>query len=45
MYQDKEEALKELEVAKKILDETPVPLTEEKTKDRVWNIAPYGNYY
>lgn len=45
MYQDKKEAQKELEVAKKILEETPVSLTEEKTKERVWNIAPYDNYY
>lgn len=45
MYQDRAEAEKELEVAKKIFEETPPPLNEEKTNYRVWNIAPYGNYY
>lgn len=45
MYQDKTEAQKELEVAKKILDDIPEALTEEKTKYRVWNIAPYDEYY
>src|SRR5699024_5660458 len=44
MYQDKEEASRELEVAKQILEDIPKALTEEDTKYRVWNIAPYDRY-
>lgn len=45
MYQSRAEAQKELDVARKILAETGEPITEEDTADRVWNIAPYENYY
>lgn len=45
MYQDKEEAGRELEIAKKILADIPGPITEEISKERVWNIAPYKNYF
>src|SRR5690625_1857319 len=45
MYQDKEEAQRELEVARKILKDIPEELTKEKTKERIWNIAPYDKYY
>lgn len=45
MYQSRAEAQKELDVARKILAETDEPITEEDTADRVWNIAPYENYY
>lgn len=45
MYQDKEEAERELDVAKKILQDIPEELSEEKRKERVWNIAPYDHYY
>lgn len=45
MYQDKEEAQKELEVAKKILDDVPREVTKEKAEERVWNIASYDKYY
>ena len=44
MYQDKEEAEKELEVAKKILSETPASLREEHLEGRVWNRLPYDRY-
>lgn len=45
MYQDKEEAEQELAVARKILSQLPEDITDEKTRERVWNIAPYDNYY
>ncbi len=44
MYQDKAEAQRELEVAKKILGDIPAGLTEEDLKYRVWNILPYHRY-
>lgn len=44
MYQDKEEAEKELEIAKKILDETPPSLKEDHFKERIWNRLPYHRY-
>ncbi|HEY4534983.1 MAG TPA: hypothetical protein VIG71_03320 [Enteractinococcus sp.] len=45
MYQSREEAQKELDVARRILSETGEPITEEDTAARVWNIAPYDRYY
>ncbi|WNK18781.1 sulfate adenylyltransferase [Halomonas piscis] len=45
MYQDREEAEKELAVARRVLEELSVPVDEEKTRERVWNIAPYDSYY
>lgn len=44
MYQDKEEAEIELEVAKQILNETPPSLREEQLEKRVWNRLPYHRY-
>lgn len=45
MYQDKAEAQRELEVAKKILEDRPKAVTAEKAKERIWNIASYDKYY
>lgn len=45
MYQDRAEAERELEVAKKILEDAPKPVTKENSEERVWNIAPYDHYY
>src|SRR5690625_2223707 len=44
MYQDKGEAKQELEVARKILNETPKALREEDLEDRVWNRLAYHRY-
>ncbi|MBA6411816.1 sulfate adenylyltransferase [Parahaliea sp. F7430] len=44
MYQDKAEASKELEAAKKMLKEIPPALSPEDTEYRVWNIADYDHY-
>lgn len=45
MYQDKAEAQRELDVAEKILEDAPTPVTEEKAKERIWNIASYDKYF
>ncbi|MFC0302577.1 sulfate adenylyltransferase [Virgibacillus soli] len=44
MYQDKEESGRELEVAKKILDDIPKPFREEDLAYRTWNALPYNRY-
>ena len=44
MYQNKEEAQKELEVARKILEDIPAPLRKEEIQYRVWNPLPYHRY-
>lgn len=44
MYQDKEEAERELEVAKKILDDIPKTLRNDDLKYRTWNPLPYKRY-
>lgn len=44
MYQDKKEAEKELEVAKKILEDIPSSLDKEKLSYRTWNPMPYDKY-
>ncbi|MCG7337224.1 sulfate adenylyltransferase [Sporosarcina sp. ACRSM] len=44
MYQDKEEAQRELEVAKQILSDIPKVLTEEELQYRTWNLLPYNRY-
>lgn len=44
MYQDQEEAKRELEVAKKILEEIPRPLEEKEYGYRLWNTLPYQRY-
>lgn len=44
MYQGREEAEKELEVAKRIFDDIPSPLRSEDLEYRVWNPLPYKRY-
>lgn len=44
MYQDREEAEKELDVAKKILHDIPKALYDEDVAYRVWNPLPYERY-
>lgn len=44
MYQDKEEALRELEVAKKILEDIPSALRPQELEYRTWNTLPYHRY-
>ncbi|KXH81843.1 sulfate adenylyltransferase [Sporosarcina sp. HYO08] len=44
LYQDKEEAQRELDVAKKILEDIPKVITEERFQERVWNVLPYERY-
>jgi len=45
MYQDRAEALKELEVARRILEEMQTPVHEpERFKERVWNPMEYSEY-
>ncbi|MCJ8008845.1 sulfate adenylyltransferase [Lederbergia wuyishanensis] len=44
MYQDKEEAGQELEVAKKILSDIPKALRDEDITYRSWNTLPYHRY-
>lgn len=44
MYQDKEESKRELEVAKKILEDSPKVNDSEDLKYRSWNLLPYERY-
>lgn len=44
MYQDKEEAMRELEVAEKILGDIPRTLDAEEVEYRTWNVLPYPRY-
>lgn len=44
MYQDKEEAQRELRVARRILEDIPPSLNSEDLKYRSWNPLPYGRY-
>lgn len=44
MYQDKGEAERELEVARKVFDDIPSPLRAEELRYRVWNPLPYKRY-
>lgn len=44
MYQDRDEAEKELEVALRILDDVPKALEHEDVSYRVWNPLPYKRY-
>lgn len=44
MYQDRSEAERELEVARKILDDIPEPLFDEDLSYRVWNPLSYHRY-
>ncbi|HLR77477.1 MAG TPA: sulfate adenylyltransferase [Burkholderiaceae bacterium] len=44
MYQDKDEANRELQAAMEFLKQTPPVVTEEALKGRVWNPMPYNRY-
>lgn len=44
MYQDKDEAERELEVARKIFDDLSKPLEENDLNYRTWNPLPYKRY-
>ena len=44
MYQDKSEAERELDVARKIFDDIPSPLRSKDLQYRVWNPLPYKRY-
>lgn len=44
MYQNREEAEKELEVALRILDDLNISLKEEDLSYRIWNPLPYERY-
>jgi sulfate adenylyltransferase len=44
MYQDKAEAQRELDVARRILDDIPAMLNPEKLQYRTWNPLPYKRY-
>lgn len=44
MYQDKAEAQKELDVARKILEDMPRLLDQEHLQYRTWNPLPYERY-
>lgn len=44
MYQDKSEAERELDVAKRILDDIPAALRKDELDYRTWNPLPYKRY-
>jgi len=44
MYQDRGEAEKELDVARKMFDDIPAALRSEELKYRTWNPLPYKRY-
>ena len=44
MYQDRKEAERELEVARKIKEDIPPALRKEDIKYRIWNPFPYHRY-
>jgi sulfate adenylyltransferase len=44
MYQDKAEAIKELEVAQKIMDDLSKPVHPNQFNYRTWNPLPYNRY-
>jgi TusA-related sulfurtransferase len=44
MYQDREEAKKELMVAKKILSDLQKPIEPEEFKERIWNPMDFERY-
>ncbi|MCG5104940.1 sulfate adenylyltransferase [Oceanobacillus alkalisoli] len=44
MYQDKQEAAKELEVAQKMFDDLSTPIGKDQLDYRTWNSLPYARY-
>lgn len=44
MYQDRSEVERELEAAKRLLEEVPSGVSEEALRARVWNQMPYERY-
>lgn len=44
MYQDKAEAVRELQVARQIYDDIPTAISDESLQFRVWNLLPYKRY-
>lgn len=44
MYQDKTEAERELQIAKKLLAEVPSSLCLDALAERTWNVLPYQRY-
>lgn len=44
MYQDKTETERELQVAKKLLEEVPASLCLDSLAERTWNVLPYKRY-
>lgn len=44
MYQDRAETERELEAAKRLLDELPVKISDESRQQRSWNPMPYERY-
>ncbi len=44
MYQDKAEAQRELEAAKRLLEELPVKVSNQARQQRSWNPMPYQRY-
>lgn len=44
MYQDKEEAQRELDVARRVLEDLPLVLRAEDMQYRIWNMLPYNRY-
>ena len=44
MYQDKAEAQRELEAAKRLFEELPVSISDEARQQRSWNPMPYERY-
>ena len=44
MYQDKNEVERELEAAKKLLEESNAPISVASRQARVWNPMSYARY-
>ncbi len=44
MYQDKQEAKKELDVARKIFEDLSTPIQKDQLEYRTWNTLPYERY-
>ncbi len=44
MYQDKQEVVRELESARKLLDNIPGLICSTQIQTRTWNVLPYQRY-